>query len=196
MRRCSERRIRSHWFSSAGPGGRSRDRLAAWPDRSRTRDSRAPTERRRRPPPGARRQRRTRHGSRSGISRPSAWIRSAWSAASSRGRRSAPRAELGGERRGALAGGGRQHQLARRTRVRELPEDLGDQRRRLLGDPAHRQVVDVGQRGPLDHLDEPFLGEALPRPATGRSRQPVIVPARCAKGSPSDRPDWIGWTPL
>jgi hypothetical protein len=46
-------------------------------------------------------------------------------------------------------------------RLREVGEDVRDQRWRLVGDPGNLQVADLAQRGALDQLEQPGLGQLL-----------------------------------
>ena len=64
--------------------------------------------------------------------------------------------------RRTLEGGRGEPELARRARVGEEAEDLGDQWRGLVGDPSERKVVDLFEGAALDDLEQPVLGEALP----------------------------------
>ena len=53
--------------------------------------------------------------------------------------------------------------------VAERREDGGDQRRGLGDHPGHGELRNLGQRRPLDHAKQPFLGEHLPLLAGARN---------------------------
>ena len=146
-----------------------------------------PTGPRRTPRRAGRRRARTPRGRAPGSPGPSAWIRSAWSAASSRGSRSAPVAPRSRRERGGTFAArpgsepargpsrGRRSGRGSRRSGAALPgrSSPGEARRRRPAGSARSPRRAIPSRG------------APTRPATGRSRQPVMIRARSAKSSPT-----------